>query len=169
MNRDKKSIRCHTTTIRRECLSKLSPHATRSTRGIKVELKSEVKDLLKVSLVFIFIFFMFWGYSNFDLGLIMILSPLSVCGDGLIWMFKVCAFFWGVVVKEGKKLCKFFFGRFFRKLLVVVEWVSDSVVVVVVVVFIFFYWVIDMVVLFCLLVCHFLFFYFIFINNLTPL
>ena len=51
---------------------------------VKVELKSEVKDPLKVSLVFIFIFFMFWGYSNFDLGLIMILSSLSVCGDGLI-------------------------------------------------------------------------------------
>ena len=49
---------------------------------VKVELKSEVKDPLKVSLVFIF--FMFWGYSNFDLGLIKILSSLSVCGDGLI-------------------------------------------------------------------------------------
>ena len=51
---------------------------------VKVELKFEVKDPLKVSLVFIFIFFMFRGYSNFDLGLIMILSSLSVCGDGLI-------------------------------------------------------------------------------------
>ena len=51
---------------------------------VKVELKLEVKDPLKVSLVFIFIFFMFWGYSNFDLGRIMILSSLSVRGDGLV-------------------------------------------------------------------------------------
>ena len=34
---------------------------------VNVELKLEVKDPLKVSLIFIFIFFMFWGYSNFDL------------------------------------------------------------------------------------------------------
>ena len=51
---------------------------------VKVELKLEVKDPLKVSLVFIFIFFMFWGYSNFDFGQIMILSSLSVRGDGLV-------------------------------------------------------------------------------------
>ena len=51
---------------------------------VKMELKPEVKDPLKVSLVFIFIFFMFWGYSNFDLGLIMILSSLNVRGDGLV-------------------------------------------------------------------------------------
>ena len=44
---------------------------------VKVELNAKVKDPLKVSLVFIFIFFMFWGYSNFDLGWIMILSSLS--------------------------------------------------------------------------------------------
>ena len=49
-----------------------------------MELKLEVKDPLKVSLVFIFIFFMFWGYSNFDLGRIMILSSLSAHGDGLV-------------------------------------------------------------------------------------
>ena len=51
---------------------------------VKVELKLEVKDPLKVSLVFIFIFFMFWGYSNFYFGRIMILSSLSVRGDGLV-------------------------------------------------------------------------------------
>ena len=33
LNRDKKSIRGHTTTIRRECLSKLLQHATKSARG----------------------------------------------------------------------------------------------------------------------------------------
>ena len=56
---------------------------------------------------------MFWGYSKFDLGRIMILSSFSVCGDGLVWMFKVCAFFWGLrQKKEKKKLCKFFFGSF---------------------------------------------------------
>ena len=33
LNRDKKSIRGHTTTIRRECLSKLLLHATGSARG----------------------------------------------------------------------------------------------------------------------------------------
>ena len=33
LNRDKKSIRGHTTTIRRECLSKLLLHATKSARG----------------------------------------------------------------------------------------------------------------------------------------
>ena len=33
LNRDKKSISSHNTTIRRECLSKLSPHVTRSARG----------------------------------------------------------------------------------------------------------------------------------------
>ena len=32
-------------------------------------------------------------------------------------------------MKEGKKLCKFFFGSsFYRKLLVVVEWINGSVV-----------------------------------------
>ena len=33
LNRDKKSIRGHTTTIGRECLSKLLLHATGSARG----------------------------------------------------------------------------------------------------------------------------------------
>ena len=49
-----------------------------------MELKPKVKGPLKVNLVFIFIFVMFWGYSNFDLGRIMILSSLSVRGDGLV-------------------------------------------------------------------------------------
>ena len=92
---------------------------------VKVELKLEVKDPLKVSLVFIFIFFMFWGYSNFDFGRIMILSSLSVRGDGLVWMLKVCAFFGGCGKRRKKKKCvNFPLVVFYRKLLVMVEWVN---------------------------------------------
>jgi len=56
---------------------------------VKVELNAKVKDPLKVSLVFIFIFFMFWGYSNFDLGWIMILSSLSECLDRVEMIFPL--------------------------------------------------------------------------------
>lgn len=42
---------------------------------------------------------------------------------------NLCKFFWGVAAKEGKKLCKIFFGSYYiKKLLVVVEWFTSSVV-----------------------------------------
>ena len=61
LNRDKKLISSHTTTIRRECLSKSSPHATRFAGGsqVEVELEPEVKDPSKVGLGYVWRLFKF--------------------------------------------------------------------------------------------------------------
>ena len=76
---------------------------------VKVELKLEVKVPLKVSLIFIYIYIyiMFWGYSNFDFGWIMILSSLSVRGDGLFERLKFVPFFAGLRQKKEKNCVNF--------------------------------------------------------------
>ena len=48
LNKDKKFISDHNSTIRRECLSKLSPHPLDLLEEVKVEFKLEVQDPLYI-------------------------------------------------------------------------------------------------------------------------